>query len=658
MVPDPWSPRRASAELPGRSAPAPLRWTPARELVLALVVALLAAGVEDLLGESGPRLLAVALGSAGCSLLRRRLPVPVLAVTAALGGVVGGFFLVMPLVAWSAGRRIEGAGRALAAFSVGYVLYLAGCIAIYWSGRMPFGLTLVTTLAYLATAVVPGLASRYWSQRRTLLQALRERNAQLVREHRMIAGQARLLERQRIAQDMHDSLGHQLALISVHSGALEVDPELTERQREAVGVLRNSSVAAMHELREVVGILRDGAGSSEAPVGESERAARGTAGIHALVEAAGAAGKTVVLRRSGEQRPLPAAADHAAYRIVQEALTNAYKHAPGAPIGVELRYEPDSLVVEIVSGVADPAAAGDAVSGGQGLTGLRERARLVGGIVHAGPMEGGGFRVAGVLPYGAVEAAPFVPADDDFPQQAPAAPHGQGVPAMHGDTTVREPVIGALDKRHGRAGGTGLGCGISLAVVVMLVATLVVGGYVLVISLEGGMIDRSTYDAVEIGADEDAVRGRLPNGDTFFTRGLGDKKEAPGEPAGSECLVLMSEEISDSWDKEPVFRFCFKGGKLIEKRSYEVTMQARRCGSHQTRRWIAPDAGTGGGGVREPGRERAGSGAGAVAERAPGHRPGAGGTVRACWGRPVDRVDMGECEGGYGGAENPGRHRG
>ncbi|MFF0446158.1 sensor histidine kinase [Streptomyces sp. NPDC004609] len=576
MVPEPWSPGRAPADLPGRGAAALSRRGPAGELTLALVLALLAAGVEDILGESGPRMLAAALGAAGCSLLRRRLPVPVLVVTAALGGVVGGFSLVMGVVAWSAGRRIEGAGRALAAFTVGYVLYVGGSLlALYRSDGMPLGLALVTTLAYLATAVVPGLASRYWSQRRTLLQALRERNAQLLRERRMIAGQARLLERQRIAQDMHDSLGHQLALISVHTGALEVDRELTGRQREAVGVLRNASVAAMHELREVVGILRDGVEGSQAPVDESGRAARGTAGIDALAEAARAAGNKVVLRRSGEQRPLPAAADHAAYRIVQESLTNAYKHAPGAPIGVELRYEPDSLVVEIVSGVVDPRVAGDAVSGGQGLTGLRERARLVGGIVHAGPAEGGGFRVAGMLPYGAVEAAPLVSADDDFAQQAPAAPHGHGVPVMNWDTSTKGPMMSEPDGSYGRgsrAGGIGLGCGISLVAVVLLIAAVVVGGYFLVDALQDGMIDRSTYNAVKVGADEDEVRDRLPSGDNFFTEGLGDKKEAPVEPAGSACLVLMAEEGSSSWDKEPVFRFCFKDGKLIEKQSYEVTM--------------------------------------------------------------------------------------
>ncbi|GAA3483444.1 histidine kinase dimerization/phosphoacceptor domain-containing protein [Streptomyces yanii] len=130
----------------------------------------------------------------------------------------------------------------------------------------------------------------------------------------MIVGQARLMERQRIAQDMHDSLGHQLALISVHTGALEVDPELTVRQREAVGVLRGASVHAMHELREVVGILRDDVAGPGRGGEDGQRAARGTAGIEELTEVARAAGSVVELRRTGERRALAAASDDAAYR--------------------------------------------------------------------------------------------------------------------------------------------------------------------------------------------------------------------------------------------------------------------------------------------------------------------------------------------------------
>ncbi|MFE5481424.1 sensor histidine kinase [Streptomyces sp. NPDC056527] len=548
----------------------------AGEVVLAVVMALLAAGTEELAGEHGWQLAAVALAAAVLSLLRRRLPSTTLILTGGLAPLLPGFLVLLILVGWSAGRYIAGAGRALIAFTVAYVLNIATSLLDVWDLHRTLTVVFMSTLYYLGTTLAPGLANRYWTQRRSLLHALQERNAQLLRERAMVASSARLRERQRIAQDMHDSLGHQLALISVHTGALEVDRELTDRQREAVGVLRNASVTAMHELREVVGILNDGIEAPvEAPTApvragdESGRAARGTAGIEGLVEAARAAGNKVELRRLGEYQPLPPAADHAAYRIVQEALTNAYKYAPGAPIDVEVRYEPDSFVIEIGNEpVADPPR--DVVSGGQGLTGLYERARLVGGMVHAGPADGGGFRVAGVLPYGVVEAAPLVDVADDFRQQSTRPLVGDLGPVTVGpaDWTFTEREL-AMAMRGGRSTGRGVavGCGIAFASLVLLLVAGGFGVYFLVGAMEKGMIDPGEYDAVKVGAAEQEVRDRLPSGDTIATTGLHGK--GPAEPEGAKCLVLMSSEVVDS-EAEPVFRFCFKDGKLIEKKSYEV----------------------------------------------------------------------------------------
>ncbi|MFF3689280.1 sensor histidine kinase [Streptomyces sp. NPDC002187] len=547
---------------------APELWSRRRtaaEAMLALVLGIMSAGTEELLGGEGLKLAGLGLLAAVLSLLRRRVPAVVLAVTAALAPIVVGFMPLLMVVGWSAGHRIVRAGWALVAFSLAYALCVGTTLTDTWSRQMPMALVLFTTLYFLATTVVPGLAGRYWTQRRSLLHALQERNAQLLRERAMVAGQARLRERQRIAQDMHDSLGHQLALISVHTGALEVDPALTDRQREVVGVLRGASVSAMHELREVVGILRDGV-EAPAAVDEPGRAARGAAGIDGLVEAARAAGNTVELRRVGEARPLAAAADHAAYRIAQEGLTNAFKHAPGSAIGVELRYEPDSFVIEIFNGAA-PAASGDVVSGGQGLTGLRERARLVGGMVHAGPADGGGFRVAGVLPYGVVEAAPFVAAKDDFRQQSAQAALGSGGflemdwSAPQGAQVVGSPL-------PSRSGGGATGCGIAVAALLVLAAAGIFAVVFLVGSMSKGAIDPGQYESVQVGDPEDEVRAQLPSGDTFTTTGLHGK--GPKEPEGSRCLVLMSWEAGDSVESEPVFRFCFKDGKLIEKKSYEV----------------------------------------------------------------------------------------
>lgn len=565
--PDPWPGRRIAGES-----------------VLAVVLALLAAGMQELLGSTGLVQTGTALAVAVLSLLRRRLPASVLVVSGGAAGVLGGFGPLLMVSGWSAGRRIPGAGRALGAFTASYVLTIGIAVAAEWPRFSPLSLIMFSTLYFLATTVVPGLASRYWTQRRTLLHALQDHNAQLLRERAMVAGQARLRERQRIAQDMHDSLGHQLALISVHTGALEVDPALTDRQREGVGVLRNASVTAMHELREVVGILRDGVEREEPPPapgpppGEDPYpAARGAAGIEGLVTAARAAGNSVGLRRTGDRRPLAAAADHAAYRIVQEALTNAYKHAPGAAITVELRYEPDSLVVEIANGPA-PADPDDVVSGGQGLTGLRERARLVGGMVHAGRTESGGLRVAGVLPYGAdglppakvaaagAAHAPLVGARDDFRQQSPSVPLGNAGPVLDWTAVQRE--LNMSGGRGSRAGGIALGCGIAAGALVLL---MVVGGFALfflVGSVDKGMIEPAQYEAVKVGTSEEKVRDSLPDGDSFMTSGLQDS--GPAKPEKSECLVLASSAYGDSLTSEPVFRFCFRDGKLIEKKSYDV----------------------------------------------------------------------------------------
>ncbi|MEV6330360.1 histidine kinase [Streptomyces sp. NPDC051909] len=568
-------------------------------------MALLAAGTEEMMGSGPWRLAGVAAASAVLALLRRRLPAAVLVGTSLCMPFVPGFLALLILVGWSAGRYIAGAGQALAAFTAAYALNVVGTVLDAWDLHRILTLAFLSTLYFLGTTLAPGLAHRYWTQRRTLLHALQERNVQLLRERAMLVGQARMRERQRIAQDMHDSLGHQLALISVHTGALEVDPHLTDRQREVVGVLRGASMDAMHELREVVGILRDGV---EAPAGgdpgvqvvrpgdETGRAARGTAGIEGLVTAARAAGTAIGLIRHGEARTLAPAVDHAAYRIVQEGLTNAYKHAPGAPISVEVRYEPDAFVVEVLNERTEEAPS-HVVSGGQGLTGLHERARLVGGIVHAGPADGGGFRVAGVLPYGAVEAtpyvdpfappaadalpapyeapyvAPFVDAADDFRQQSKRASSGHRGPVAVGPSgwTVAEREL-AMAMQAGRSRSTGsgiaIGCGIAVAALVLLLVAAGFGMYFLMGSVSKGIIDPAQYDAVKVGESEQVVRDKLPSGDTIATTGLHDK--GPEEPDGSSCLVLMSTETSEDLEKEPVFRFCFKDGKLIEKKSYEV----------------------------------------------------------------------------------------
>ncbi|MFE3548817.1 sensor histidine kinase [Streptomyces kronopolitis] len=567
------------------------------ELLLSLVLGTSAAVIEALRHGGAVQIIAVALAAGLLLELRRVLPGTVLLVTIVGAAAFAGLAPLTPVVGWSAGRRIVGVGRATGTFAFAYAVSFGLELLQEWPRVTP-ALLGIGVLVTLVTTVVPGLAGRYWSQRRTLLDTLREYNAQLLRERAMIAGQARMRERQRIAQDMHDSLGHQLALISVHTGALEVDRELTGRQREAVGVLREASVGAMHELREVVGLLRDGAhdagdgaapsappGNTPAPVLEAmgeedpKASARGVAGVERLVEVSRSAGTAVELRRSGEVRPLAPTADHAAYRIAQEGLTNAHKHAPGASIAIALRYEPDSLVVEVANGPA-PGTADDGrsvVSGGQGLTGLAERARVVGGMVHVGPTADGGFRLAGVLPYtssdaGATGSSPgratatFVDPISDFRQQISAGSLGEADPVIEWNGRPKE--LAKAMSRGKRCSGIAIGCGVA-ALIALLLVTGVVGGIFLMSEMDKAMIEPKEYAAVEVGRPEAEVRKQLPDGAAFLAEGL--DKGAPPVPEGAKCLSLNSTEFGSIWGKDPVFRFCFKDGTLIEKKSFEVT---------------------------------------------------------------------------------------
>ncbi|MGA5592726.1 sensor histidine kinase [Streptomyces cellulosae] len=545
----------------------------AGEAVLLLVLAGIAGtmyGAESGSAASGG---AVALLVALLSLVRRSLPATVLLASSVLAGSVLGCGPLLIYASWSAGSRIRRPWRAVGAYAAGLVLYVVPALLADGGEGIP-GLSLLMTAVlgggpYLALAVVPGLASRYRAQRRDLLEALRRHNAQLVREQAMVARQARLLERQRIAQDMHDSLGHQLALIAVHAGALEVDPGLGDRQREGVGILREAARSAMRELREAVGILRDDTEEPPAPAPgpEPEAAgaphARGAAGVDALVASSRSAGAPVELRRSGERRPLAAAADHAVYRIVQEGLTNAHKHAPGAPITVELRYEPDSLVVEVANApVPEGAPSGPpAISGGQGLAGLEERARLVGGMVHSGPSPDGGFRLAGVLPYGdgaspvGREDATSVAAERDVRGQIPAGAAGDGGADMNRSDPKEYAAI-MSSKKH-----VALGCALVSVVLVAGVGALLVWGVNKAIDeVEKGVIPAYVYEDARIGDAEAELRKQFPEGDSLLTDGV--EKQGPPLPQDAVCEHYVDDEA------DIVYRFCFRDGKLVAKESY------------------------------------------------------------------------------------------
>jgi signal transduction histidine kinase len=559
--------------------------------VLTVVLAGLAGLFEAVEGGFGVRTFAVVAGVALLSLIRRALPEAVLVVSAAAAAELLAAVPLLLYASWSAGSRIMRPWRVVAAYAAALVLHTG--LSVHNETGEGSGLSLstagmVSAGVFLVLVIVPGLAARYRAQRRSLLDALHRNNAQLVREQVMVARQARLLERGRIAQDMHDSLGHQLALISVHAGALQVDPDLTGRQREGVRILRDASVAAMGELREAVGILHEDRDDRNRPDGCPEHVGKNTgqtpgaaadtdsgrpayravASIDGLVESSRAAGTTVELHRSGAVRPLAPAADHAAYRIAQEGLTNAHKHAPGAPIAVALRYEPDSLVVEVANGPA-PAGAPDVpavISGGQGLRGLRERARLIGGMVHTGPTADGGFRIAGMLPYGTGHGDPrpddatYVgPGNDFVGQPAAGATDNSGAVINRSDPQGEFAAIMSSKKN------VAIGCAATAVVLIVGIVALGIWGVsALMDELEKASIPPSMYEAAKVGDPEADVQDKLPEEDSVLTSGLEDK--GPQIPKGATCRHFASDDPDDI---STIFRFCFSDGKLVAKHTFK-----------------------------------------------------------------------------------------
>jgi signal transduction histidine kinase len=221
----------------------------------------------------------------------------------------------------------------------------------------------------------------------------RERTAEAARireeEARRRAGEERL----RIARELHDALGHHLSLISMQSGvALHLNKELPEQARSSLTAIKQASKEALAELRSVLDILRQ----------EGEPAARSPtwtlARLEDLVSQAAAAGLVVQTKTDGEVRPLPFAVDVAAFRIVQEALTNVTRHAGRATATVRVCYGDRDLLVQVDDDGRGLSPHGGAPRAGKGIVGMRERVAALGGDLHTGPRPGGGFRVRARLP--------------------------------------------------------------------------------------------------------------------------------------------------------------------------------------------------------------------------------------------------------------------
>ncbi|MGV9385266.1 sensor histidine kinase [Nonomuraea sp. NPDC003707] len=257
---------------------------------------------------------------------------------------------------------------------------VAGFVAQQWvdDGRLGTD-ALVPALAATTAVLVTG---GYVATRRELTRSLRERAERAEAEQHLRDEQARAAERGRIAREMHDVLAHKVTLISLHAGGLEVNPGAAPAriEREAA-LIRGAAQEALEELRKIVGVLRAGHDDTFPD-------------LRRLVESWAAAGNTVTLH--GDLDTLPVATARAAYRLVQEGLTNAHKHAFGAPVTVSVTGSPqDGITITVTNERSLHPAAGPS---GAGLVGLAERFRLIGGTVRGAPDDAGGWRLEGRLP--------------------------------------------------------------------------------------------------------------------------------------------------------------------------------------------------------------------------------------------------------------------
>jgi signal transduction histidine kinase len=240
-------------------------------------------------------------------------------------------------------------------------------------------------------ALVAWVAGRGLSTRARLTEELHEASVRAKEAHEEELARAAADERRRIAREMHDVVAHSVSVMVVQAGGarriLERDPR---RAVEAASQIEDVGRAAMVEMRRLLGVLHHGED-------EAERAPQPTLReLERLVESSRAAGLPVTLAVEGEPRPLPPGKDLAAYRVIQEALTNAIKHAGAAPTSVTVRWQPSWLELEIVD------SGGKAMNGtngsGHGLVGMEERMRLYDGSVRTGRKAGGGFEVVARLP--------------------------------------------------------------------------------------------------------------------------------------------------------------------------------------------------------------------------------------------------------------------
>ncbi|MGW2325782.1 sensor histidine kinase [Streptomyces sp. NPDC001700] len=389
-----------------------------------------------------------------------------------------------------------------------------------------------------AAMVLPWLTGRYWHARQALVHGGWQRAHSLERQQGHVAEQARLRERTRIAAEMHDSLGHELSLIGLRAGALELSPTLSGQDREDLAELRGMVSDAVDHLRDAIGVLRDGPEAERAPepVPTHGAVAASVESLEQLVGRVRESGVAVELSRDGAD-VFPPLVDRAVYRVVQESLTNAIKHAPGSAVLVRVTRDGGWTTVRVTNTASQSAAASTVGPGRHGLAGLRERALMLGGTLRAAP-SADGFEVLAALP----DRAPA-----ERPRVTEPAPEHSASASVSG--------LASAARRRARLRFTiafGLPAGFGL---VTLVSAALLG-----YQLSTCVLRPADFATLKVGAEREGYEAVLPPQPFRYPP---DHMRAEPAPSGSTCEFYRSN--INLLEQVDLYRLCWSDGRLVAK---------------------------------------------------------------------------------------------
>ncbi|MFI5744597.1 sensor histidine kinase [Streptomyces sp. NPDC051644] len=431
------------------------------------------------------------------------------------------------------------------------LLVLVGCLAVDLALcavlQVPAVWWFYAMTVLPSALLLPWLAGRYWRGRRELVWGGWQLARSLEERQRFVAERARLTERADIAVDMHDSLGHVLSLVALRAGALELSPTLAPQDRDDVAELRRTVSDAVDQLRETVTVLRDEPHAKASPPAADS--------VEELLGRAVASGVPVRWERNG---PLPALSpliERGVYRVVQEALTNATKHAPGSTVRVSITHDSDLIHVRIVNSEPPAGPLPGIVAGNRGLAGLRERVTVLGGSLRTGPYEGG-FQVSATLPHHATAK----PTPRALPEDTTRPLPTNGTE----DTGAEDTATGAAPESARRLAHIRRSARWRFAAVFAVptgaaVIFLPAVAY-LAYHLATSVLPPSRYEELRVGRPRTEIAHLLPP--RPFPYPPDDARSAP-RPPGTTCEFYRSN--GNLLDQVDLYRLCFSGSRLVAK---------------------------------------------------------------------------------------------